>query len=141
MKNLAVILFAFFVLLSTHSISAQNEEPGTLVFSQNMVEMKDMSKVNKIIDSLTTPIWEEIMNEGMLFSWGQLNHEWGDEWNCNFYYIAKDKESFFAAWDEFVKRMSERHPDAWSELIPSFQAHKDNIYYFQQYHNAEPNEE
>ena len=50
MKNLAVILCAFFVLLSAHSISAQDEEPGTLVFSQNMVEMKDMGKVNKIID-------------------------------------------------------------------------------------------
>jgi len=141
MKNLAVILCAFFVLLSAHSISAQDEGPGTLVFSQNMVEMKDMGKVNKIIDSLTAPIWEEIMNEGLLFGWGQLNHEWGDEWNCNFYYIAKDKESFFAAWNEFVKRMGERHPDAWKKLIPSFKAHKDNIYYFQQWHNAEPTEE
>ena len=138
MKNLSIILCAYFFLISAQSIFAQNEGPGTLVFSQNMVAMKDMGKVNKLIDSLSVPIWNEIMNEGMLMGWGQLNHEWGDEWNCNFYYIAKDKESFFAAWDEFVKRMGERHPDAWKEMIPAFQAHKDNVYYYQQRHYPEP---
>jgi hypothetical protein len=140
MKNLTIILCAFFFLISVQSIFAQDEKPGTLVFSQNMVAMKDLGKVNKIVDSLTSPIWQEIMDEGMLMGWGQLNHEWGDEYNCNFYYVAKDKESFFTAWDEFVKRMSQRHPDAWSEMIPAFQAHKDNIYFFQQWHNAEPSE-
>lgn len=140
MKNLIVILCAFSFFLSVQSILAQEEGPGTLVFSQNMVAMKDIGKVNKIIDSLTVPIWQELMDEGMLMGWGQLNHEWGDEWNCNFYYVAKDKDAFFAAWNEFVKRMGERHPDAWKEMIPAFQAHKDNIYYFQQWHNAEPME-
>ncbi len=140
MKTLTALLCVILVLLSAHTISTQVEGPGTLVFSQNMVAMKDMGKVNKIIDSLTKPIWEEIMNEGMIYGWGQLNHEWGDEWNCNFYYVTKDKEAFFAAWDEFVNRMGTRHPDAWRELIPAFQAHKDNIYYFQQWHNAQPTE-
>ena len=135
MKNLSIILCAYFFLISAQSIFAQNEGPGTLVFSQNMVAMKDMGKVNKLIDSLSVPIWNEIMNEGMLIVWVQLNHEGGDEWTCNFY-----KESFFAAWDEFVKRMGERHPDAWKEMIPAFQAHKDNVYYYQQRHYPEPTE-
>ena len=66
MKNLSIILCAYFFLISAQSIFAQNEGPGTLVFSQNMVAMKDMGKVNKLIDSLSVPIWNEIMNEGML---------------------------------------------------------------------------
>ena len=138
MKNISVILCAFFFLINANSVFSQDEGPETLVFSQNRVAMKDMNMVNKIVDSLMAPIWNEIMNEGMIMGWGQLNHEWGDEWNCNFYYSAKDKESFFAAWDEFIKRMSERHPGAWAKVIPSFYAHKDNIYYFQQRHIAQP---
>ena len=65
-KNLIIILCAFSFLLSVQSILAQEEGPGTLVFSQNMVAMKDIGKVNKIIDSLTVPIWQELMDEGML---------------------------------------------------------------------------
>ena len=131
------IIFCAFLFITTVNLSfaqSDNEEPLTLVFSQNRVAMSDMAMVNKIVDSLTAPIWNELMEEGMILGWGQLNHEWGDDWNCNFYYTATSKESFFAAWDEFVKRMGERHPGAWAEVTPSFMAHKDNIYYFQQRH-------
>ena len=134
MRNFRGILFAFLFLVCINSLVAQNED-AILVFSQNIVKMSDMGMVNKAVDSLTAPIWNELMSEGMIMGWGQLNHEWGDEWNCNFYYVAKDKESFFKAWDEFIKRMGERHPGAWGKVTPSFSAHKDNIYYFQQRHN------
>ena len=137
MRNFIAILFAFLFFIGTNSVVAQDEQP-TLIFSQNMVNLQDMGMVNKIVDSLMAPIWNEIMNEGMIMGWGQLNHEWGDEWNCNFYYVCKDKETFFKAWDEFTNRMGERHPGAWLKVTPSFKAHKDNIYYFQQRHNAPP---
>ena len=133
MRKFIVFLFAFLFLININSLIAQDENP-TLVLSQNIVNMQDMGRINKVVDSLMAPIWNEIMDEGMIMGWGQLNHEWGDEWNCNFYYVAKDKESFFKAWDEFVKRMGERHPGAWATVTPSFKAHKDNIYYFQQRH-------
>jgi hypothetical protein len=136
MKIISIFFCAFLFLVTANLTFSRSDsdEPLTLVFSPNRVAMGDMGMVNKIVDSLMAPIWNEIMNEGMILGWGQLNQEWGDEWNCNFYYTATSKKAFLIAWDEFTKRMSERHPGAWAKIVPSFRAHKDNIYYFQQRH-------
>jgi hypothetical protein len=65
---------------------------------------------------------------GMLMGWGQFNHAWGDEWNVNFWYTAKDMSSFDAFWSEYVSRVSDQHPDAFGSVVKYFKAHKDNIY-------------
>jgi len=106
----------------------EKEKPTILVFSQNMVKMSDMGKVNKMLDSLFAPILNTLVDEGKLNGWGQLTHAWGDEWNSNLWYSAKDMETFNAFWAEYVKRVSEKHPDAFGEVVSYFQAHKDNIY-------------
>ena len=59
---------------------------------------------------------------------GQLNHAWGDEWNFNLWYSAKDTETFHKFWDEYTKHVSEKFPDAFGSTVGYFQEHKDNIY-------------
>jgi len=93
-----------------------------------MVTMSDVGKVNKMVDSIFTPILKELVDEGMIYSFGQFNHSWGDEWNVNFWYTAKDMSSFDKFWDEYVNRVSQRHPDAFGSTVKYFKAHKDNIY-------------
>ena len=125
--NLAIILFL--VSLFTMPIFGQDsDKPTVLVFSQNQVKMSDMGKVNQMIDSVFSPILNKLVDEGKLSGWGQLNHAWGDEWNLNIWYSAKDLSSFNAFWDEYVKRVTEQHPGAFGEVVSLFQAHKDNIY-------------
>lgn len=125
-KFFAIIITA--VLLFGSNNFAQNQDPPLLIVSNNMVSMGDVGKVNRIGDSIFVPILKELVDEGMIYSFGNFNHMWGDEWNVNYYYVAKDMASFDKFWNEYVSRVSTRHPGAWPEMIKYFHAHKDNIY-------------
>ncbi len=140
MKTLTHLFVALILLTASTFLFGQDskdtEKPSTLVFSQNMVQMSDMGKVNKMVDEIFVPILNALVDEGMLFGWGQLNHAWGDEWNLNFYYIAKDMDAFNNFWSEYVNRVREQHPDAFGNIVQYFQAHKDNMYSIQQMYTA-----
>jgi len=125
--KLFAIMLVTFLFLGKISFAQSDEQP-LLICSFNMVAMSDVGKVNKMVDSIFTPILKELVDEKMIYSFGQFNHNWGDEWNVNFWYTAKDMASFDKFWGEYVKRVRERHPDAFGGVTKYFQAHKDNIY-------------
>lgn len=133
---LSIILIAF-LFLNGKSFAQSDEQP-LLIVSFNMVSMADVGKVNQMGDSVFAPIIRELVDEGMIYSFGSFNHNWGDEWNVNYWYTAKDLASFDKFWDEYVKRVSTRHPGAWSSMVKYFQAHKDNIYYIRNQYPAPP---
>lgn len=135
-KIFAIIIVAFLFLGG--NTSAQDNEQPLLVVSSNMVPMADMGKVNKMVDSVFTPILKELVDEGFISSFGHFTHAWGDEWNSNFWYIAKDMASFEKFWDEYVSRARKRHPDALGAVTKYFQAHKDNIYSIRNQYPAPP---
>ncbi len=122
----AIILIAS-LFLGGKSFAQNNEQP-TLIVSFNQVMLPDIGKVNKMVDSIFIPILKELVDEGMINGFGQFIHSWGDEWNVNFWYTAKDMASFDKFWDEYVKRTNERHPGSFAATTKYFQAHKDNIY-------------
>lgn len=129
MKKL-IFFFAILIVVflsSNDNTFAQSEQP-LLITSFNMVPMADMGKVNKMVDSVFTPILKELVDEGFIYSFGQFTHTWGDEWNLNFWYTAKDMGTFDKFWDEYVSRVNKRHPGAFAATVKYFQAHKDNIY-------------
>ena len=121
------IIFVAFLFLGEKSFAQSNEQP-LLIVSFNMVPMSDVGKVNKIVDSVFTPVLKELVDEGFIFNFGFFSHTWGDEWNSNVWYTAKDMSSFDKFWDEYVSRMNKRHPGAFAATTKYFQAHKDNIY-------------
>lgn len=143
MKIIMNILLMLILLATFSTVIGQEEKkkddgPKWLVFSQNMVPMKHVSHVNKMSDSIFVPILEELVNEGMLFGFGQLNHAWGDEWNVNYYYIAQDQDSFNKFWKEYVNRVRDKHPGSFGEAIKYYTAHKDNMYSIQNMYFAPP---
>ena len=120
----ALIIFIFFA----GNISAQNEEHPLLVVSFQKVKLSDISSANKLINEKFAPILNGLVDEGMLYGWGLFNHAWGDEWNVNVWYTVKNMDAFSKFWDEYIKRVKEKQPDAWNELRGYIQEHKDNIY-------------
>ena len=135
-QTFAIILIAF-LFLGGNSFAQDNDQP-LLVVSQNMVSMSDVGKVNKMGDSIFVPILKELVDEGLLYSFGNFNHSWGDEWNVNYWYTAKDMASFDKFWDEYVSRVNKRHPGAFGSVVKYFQAHKDNIYTIRGQYPAPP---
>ena len=135
-QTFAIILIAF-LFLGENSFAQDNDQP-LLVVSQNMVSMSDVGKVNKLGDSIFVPILKELVDEGLLYSFGNFNHSWGDEWNVNYWYTAKDMATFDKFCDEYVSRVNKRHPGAFGSVVKYFQAHKDNIYTIRGQYPAPP---
>ncbi len=133
------IVIAF--LVTTLPVVAQDSDsPPWLVVSSNQVQMGKVGEVNNLVDSIFAPILNELVDEGMLDGWGQFNHAWADEWNLNFWYVTKDMSSFDAFWNEYVKRVSDRHPDAFGSVVKYFKAHKDNMYIIRNQYSGPPAE-
>ncbi len=132
-----VLIIVAFLFLSESNFAQNNEQP-LLIVSFNMVSMANVAKVNKMVDSVFAPVLRELVDEGMIYSFGNFTHNWGDEWNVNTWYTAKDMASFDKFWDEYVSRIGKRHPGAWAETVKYFQAHKDNIYNIRNQYPAPP---
>ena len=105
----------------------EEEPPGTLVVSQWKCDWDRLGQIAATTDSVLRPIWQDLVDQGRLQSAGSFMHEWGDEWNVGFYYVAPDKQTFFAAWEEYFRRLQEEHPDLPS-LTEYCDEHRDNIY-------------
>lgn len=130
MKNLinAILTIVIIILISSDGTIAQNDGNPLLVTIHNKVKMADMPHVNKMVDSILTPVLKELVDEKMIYSFGHFTHSWGDEWNMNSWYVTQDLSSFDKFWQEYRSRVSEKHPDAWGEIVKYIQEHKDNIY-------------
>ena len=123
--NLAILFIFIFV---AGNIQAQESEQPLLVVSFQKVKMSDVGAMNKMINEKFAPILNGLVDDKMLLNWGLFNHAWGDEWNVNIWYTVKDMASFDKFWEEYIKRINEKQPDAWKELRGYIQEHKDNIY-------------
>ena len=129
MKQLTKIFAALIIFIFVAgNISAQNEEYPLLVVSFQKVKLSDIASANKLINEKFAPILNSLVDDGMLYGWGLFNHAWGDEWNVNVWYTVKNMDAFSKFWDEYIKRVREKQPDAWNELRGYIQEHKDNIY-------------
>lgn len=129
MKKLTQMFAVLFVLfLALENIQAQEAENSLLVVSFQKIKMADIQATNKLINEKFAPILNGLVDDKMLQSWGLFNHTWGDEWNVNVWYTVKNMAEFDKFWKEYMKRVSEKQPDAWKELRGYIQEHKDNIY-------------
>ena len=89
-----------------------------------------MSTIAQFYDSLMVPIEQELVNEGLLFGSGMFFHQWGDEWNVNWYRLGIDRSAVFDAIEEVGRRFEERHGEVENPPLASCSAHKDNIYWW-----------
>lgn len=126
--NRIYLIIIISLMIFGGKIFSQNNDRPLLITSFNMVPTSEMSKANKMLDSVFAPVLKQLVDEGFLISWGQFTHLWGDEWNFNIYYIAKDMAAFDKFWEEYVTRINKKFPDAFANTTKYFQAHKDNIY-------------
>ena len=110
---LAILAFALFTPLTAQAQEAQeeSEEPGTLVVSWWKCDWANVQTLVQRYDSLTVPINQEMVNEGMMAAAGMGTHDWADEWNVMYWWLTADKAAFFTAQAEGNRRFNERHPN------------------------------
>jgi hypothetical protein len=120
-----IFSFCFAIILSSGHLIAQGP---TVVLSQNKCDYRELENLNQTMAEISGPILNNLVDQGKLLSWGVLQHGWGDEWNWNIYYVAKDHITFLNAWNEYITQVSEDDPRFQSNFFSRCFEHKDAIY-------------
>jgi hypothetical protein len=89
----------------------------------------DRTAMDDIIDLThqVMPIYQELVNEGVIWSYAVAVHHWGDEWNYVTITLAGDMAAGIRAGDEFDRRAQERFGED-ETFIANCPTHRDNIY-------------
>lgn len=127
----ALAMLAFGALPATAQQDADDAPPPVLSISSWVCPQGAIGDIAEDYDTNTRPIEDELVAEGLMISAGLYFHAWADEYNVNYYRVAPDLESLFAAIQEVGTRFAARNPD--QEPGPGPFAvcaqHKDNIYF------------
>lgn len=107
-----------------------DEAPPTLRMSFYRCDFSQLGTAMEEIQSLAMPIWQELVDEEMIASYGHFIHAWASEWNVGVYTVAEDIPAVLAAVDEFGRRMEERNPDAANTFAEACPEHRDGFYVF-----------
>lgn len=90
----------------------------------------DRAAVDGLIEQMKTRdlvIAQELADEGALWSYHVLVHDWGDEWNLVTLLVAEDLPGGVAANDAFNERFEARYGED-AAFLDHCPAHRDNIY-------------
>ncbi len=128
MKASRFAALALFLLLAP-GLQAQDDQPSGMTVSQWQCPQTEIGTIVAMYDSITRPIEDELVAEGMLVGAGMFLHQWGDEWNVNWYRLGQDLDAIMAAMAEVASRVQARHDNP-PNLFASCTAHKDNIYFW-----------
>jgi hypothetical protein len=126
-------LAALAALAVPASVAAQESEPDPPVLRLSFF-MCDLSggnedAINEEIETRQMPIWNALVDEGMVGSYGYFFHWWADEWNVGIYTIAPTIQAIIDASDEAGERLEaqfgENAPSAMGSACPH---HRDGFY-------------
>jgi len=112
--------------LAPISIQAQDGPPTVMMSSAQC----DRNTLSDLLDNgreRALPIWQDLVNEGMIESHGTLRHWWGDEWNLVSVMVAADVAAVVAANAEFGSRFNDLYPDD-DTFITNCPRHRDVFY-------------
>lgn len=123
-------MLAALALPGTAAAQAQaaEEAPPILRLSFYMCNLNEIGPVMDEAESMEIPIWDELVDEGMIQSYGYFVHAWASEWNVGIYTIAESIEAVIAATEEAASRIESRYPDAGGGLNEACPFHRDGFY-------------
>jgi len=87
-------------------------QPGyVMVLASWVCSFPRLDEVNQVSLRIIEPPLTELVDQGDLVGWGQLNGEFRDEYNYHTYYIAESMEAYRQAIGQVLTFMSQEVPD------------------------------
>lgn len=106
----------------------EQDAPPTLRLSFFQCQQNRIGDVLAEAEQYDIPIWQELVNEGMVMNYGYFVHSWAGEYNLAIYTIARDIPAVLAATDEAGRRGEARFPDAPDTIGDVCPWHRDGFY-------------
>lgn len=131
--TLSAMMFVAALALPAAIQAQETEEPDPPVLRLSFF-MCDLSgdngdAITEEIETQDMPIWNALVDEGMVESYGYFFHWWADEWNVGIYTIAPTIQAIIDANEEAADRATaqygENAPSAIAEHCPH---HRDGFY-------------
>ncbi len=124
---LALILVAVFA--AARPAAAQDGETSpTLRITMSQCDWDKVGEVMEQLEEIAVPVWQELVDEGMVMDAGTFIHAWADEWNVGIYTVAPSIQAVLDFNAEAARRIEERHPDAPDTFGEACPKHRDGFY-------------
>ncbi len=131
MQKLVFLCLAITIAsVSTPAQAQEGQQQGQqhLTVLSFIVPYPNLAKWNAMDDSVFIPVLNGLVDDGHFLSWGQLRHNWGDEWNVGTYIVSESHLKFVEGWAQYWQRLNECCPGWFEESAKLFTEHKDNMY-------------
>lgn len=134
MRRFPLVLMVLAMIAAPGSLVAQEEAeeeaPSVLRLSFFMCNTNRMDEALEEAEAQVIPVWQELVDEGMVQSFGHIVHWWASEWNIGIYTIAESIDAVIQASEEAGRRLEERYGDAPSVFGEACPHHRDGFYTF-----------
>ena len=117
------------IFTAARPAAAQDEDtPPTLRISMFQCHWDKVGDAMDQFEEITLPVWNELVDEGMIIDAGTFIHAWADEWNVGIYTVATSIQAVLDFTAEAGRRIEERHPDAPNTFGEACPRHRDGFY-------------
>jgi hypothetical protein len=138
MRRIISSAMAGLLLVGPQLAAQQDEEPGQVYVAYHKVSFADMQEWIGIYYEHTVPVLEALQEEGVIQGWNVWQHSTGGEYNWRFGIRATDWSQYSRFWSEFLSRLQEGSPEAFSRSLAMIQAHHDEIWDIDEVHVPDP---
>jgi hypothetical protein len=128
---LALVALAALAVPGTALSQEAEQDPPVLRLSFFMCDLSggNGDAIDAEIETQDMPIWNALVDEGMVESYGYFFHWWADEWNLGIYTIAPTIQAILDASAEATERLEAQYgEDAPSAIASACPHHRDGFY-------------
>jgi len=94
-----------FAVLSTSAFAQAEEAPSVYTYATYFYcDVTGQERADEIIKAQDAPVFDKLVEEGIMSSWGWLAHHTGGKWRRAQYYQAGSIEALLDAQEEMGKR-------------------------------------
>jgi hypothetical protein len=128
---LALVALAALAVPGTALSQEAEPDPPVLRLSFFMCDFSggNGDAIQEEIETRDMPIWNALVDEGKIESYGYFYHWWADEWNLGIYTIAPTLQAILDANEEAGERLEAQYgEDAPSAIGSACPHHRDGFY-------------
>jgi len=125
-----LIITACFAVLSTGAIAQEEEEAQTFTYATYFYcDVTRQDRADEIMKSEDAPVYDKLVEEGIMSGWGWLAHHTGGKWRRAQYHQADSLEALLDAQEEMGKRLDASGDEALGKEFGEIcNAHEDYIW-------------
>jgi hypothetical protein len=128
MRRTGPLLFVLLAVAAATLTAQDPPEPTRVYAAYYQIGFSDLEEWIGIWNEHTTPLLQEMVDEGMLEGFGAQMHNTGGNYNFRQSMRGGMDTNFDAVWNRLLERLGERSPEAFARTMEMIQVHDDEVW-------------